>query len=393
MKRLFALLLCILLFAACATPTETPAPEETPTPDIIEPTPEEPEERLSVIATTFPQYDFIRQIAGERVDVQMLIAPGAEAHAFEPTPSDMIALLEADLFIYTGGHGEAWMDTILDALDNEALVVVALMYFVEHLLTEDHDHAHDHHHDHGHSHGHHHDHGHNHGHDHHHDDHEDDCDACSPPAHDHSHSHSHDDHEEDCDDEDCDEYHCDSCDSEHHHHDYDEHVWTSPENAMAIVAGLTEVLAELDPENADFFRENAAAYITELEALEEAFHEVVAEAVRTTVVFGDRFPFRYLMHDLDLTVHAAFPGCSAETNASPATIAALIQIVRDEEIPVVFYTEFSNRMIANTIAEDTGATLLELHSAHNVSAADFAAGVTFLDIMWRNVEHLREALN
>ena len=384
MKRLFAFLLCILLFAACAAPAETPAPEISPSPDVIEPTPEAPEERLSVIASTFPQYDFIRQIAGERVELQMLISPGAEAHAFEPTPSDMIALLEADLFIYTGGHGEAWMDTVLDALDNEELTVVALMYFVEHLLTEehDHDHSHGHHHDHGH--GHSHDHGHGHGHGHH----DDDCDDSD--CDDHSHSH---DHHDDCDDEDdCDDPSHDHG-HDHHHHDYDEHVWTSPRNAIAIVEGLTEVLTELDPENADFFRENAAAYIAELEALEEAFHEVVAEGVRTTVVFGDRFPFRYLMHDLGLTVHAAFPGCSAETTASPATIAALIQTVRDEDIPIVFYTEFSNRMIANTIAEDTGATLLELHSAHNVSAADFSAGVTFLDIMWRNVEHLREALS
>jgi len=159
------------------------------------------------------------------------------------------------------------------------------------------------------------------------------------------------------------------------------------------VEALTEILAELDPQNADFFRENAAAYIAELEALDQAFAEVVGQGVRHTVIFGDRFPFRYLTDAYGLHAYAAFTGCSAETQASPATIAFLIEKVQAEEIPVVFYIEFSNRLIANLIAEETGAELLELHSAHNLSAAEFAAGVTYLDIMWRNVAQLREALS
>jgi len=159
-----------------------------------------------------------------------------------------------------------------------------------------------------------------------------------------------------------------------------------------IVQALTDILSEMDPDNANFFRENASNYIEQLQALDRAFAEVVAQGVRSTVIFGDRFPFRYLMDSYGLTFYAAFPGCSAETQASPATIAYLIQKVRDEHIPVVFYIEFSNRMIANVIADDTGARLLDLHSAHNVSPADFAAGVTYLDLMWRNVDHLGQAL-
>jgi len=346
----------MLFLAACGGQAEVPAPAPTEAPtETVQPTEtidEEEGERLRVIATIFPQYDFIRQIAGDRVDLRMLISPGAEAHAFEPTPSDMIAMLEADLFIYTGGHGEAWIDTILGTLDHDALTVVAVLDFVDHLLTADHDHSHDH------SHAHDHDHGHSHGHSH---------------DHDHGHSHSHD--------------------HGHGYYHYDEHVWTSPRNAVSIVEGLAEILAELDPDNGDFFRGNAAAYSEALRELDEAFHEVVAQGVRHTVIFGDRFPFRYLMYDLGLTAHAAFPGCSAETTASPATIAGLIGIARDAHIPVIFYIEFSNQLIANVIAEDTGARLLELHSTHNVSSADFAAGVTYLDLMWRNVEHLREALS
>ena len=159
-----------------------------------------------------------------------------------------------------------------------------------------------------------------------------------------------------------------------------------------IVESLTEILAELDEANADYFRERASAFIAELEALDAAFAEVAAQAVRHTIVFGDRFPFRYLAHAYGLTYYAAFPGCSTETQASPATIARLIETVRAEGIPVIFTIEFSNQQIANVIAEDTGARILELHSAHNLSHADFAAGVTYLDLMWRNVEHLREAL-
>jgi zinc transport system substrate-binding protein len=160
-----------------------------------------------------------------------------------------------------------------------------------------------------------------------------------------------------------------------------------------IVRSLTETLSALDPDNAYYFRANAAAFIAELEELDRAFADVVANAARTTVVFGDRFPFRYLTDTYGLTYFAAFAGCSAETQASPATIALLIETVRRENIPVVFHIEFSNRLIANVIAEATGARLLELHSLHNVSHAEFAAGVTYLDLMRRNVQTLREALN
>jgi len=121
--------------------------------------------------------------------------------------------------------------------------------------------------------------------------------------------------------------------------------------------------------------------------------EIATTGVRTTVVFGDRFPLRYFTDTYGLTAYAAFEGCSAETQASPVTIANLINVVNEHDIPVVFYIEFSNRLIANVIAEATGARLLEFHSAHNVSPAEFAAGVTYVDIMRRNAEVLREALN
>jgi len=351
-------------------------------------------EPLRIIAVAFPQYDFIRQIAGDRVELSMLLSPGAEPHGFEPTPRDMIAINNADLLVYVGGHGDEWVHSVLASLDRQNMRTVALLDMVDAVLqelVEGMEHGHAHHHGHSHDHHHHHDDhdhdnhdNHHHDHDNHHDHHDD---------HDHDdhddHHHDHDDHDHDDNHHDHDHHH------DHHHHEdeYDEHVWTSPRNAILIVQALTDILAEMDPDNAEYFRGNAAAYIVQLQELDAAFVEVVASGLRRTVVFGDRFPFRYLMDAYGLTYFAAFTGCSAETQASPATIAFLINKVQEEDIPVVFHIEFSNLLIANTIVEATGARLVELHSAHNVSHADFNAGVTYLDLMWRNVDSLREGLN
>ena len=318
---------------------------------------------LRVVTTIFPQYDFVRYIAGGRVQLDMLLSPGAESHGFEPTPRDMITINNADLLIYVGGHNDEWVAPILTSLERDDMRTAVLLDMVDVVETEHyHHHEHDHeHHDHD---DHHHDHDHHHhDHDHHHDDHS------------HDHGHHHHDH------------------SHHHHHHYDEHVWTCPRNAIIIVQELTEILSEMDSENASFFRENSARLIESLREIDSEIVNLVATAERNTVVFGDRFPLRYFVDTYGLIHYAAFTGCSAETQASPATIAYLINKVQDENIPVVFYIEFSNRLIANVIAEATGATLLEFHSAHNVSQADFNAGVTYVDLMRRNIEALREALN
>ncbi|MCL2842457.1 MAG: metal ABC transporter substrate-binding protein [Oscillospiraceae bacterium] len=389
MKKIISLLLSVLLIvtllAACAA--EEPAggepAYETPVTLPAEIERLEDTDRLSIITTIFPQYDFIRQIAGDRVNLQMLLSPGAEAHSFEPSPQDMIALLEADLFVYIGGHGEAWVDTILGAMDSDSLTIVALLDMIDDLLAGEHDHEH------------------GHGHDtcddnhhHHHDDCDDD-DVCD--SSDHHHHHDDCDDDDTCDDDHhhhsdtCDD-HSDACDDNHDYH-YDEHVWTSPRNAIYIVKGLTAILSDLDPDNAQYFAANAAAYIQELEDLDQAFRHVVAEGVRTAIVFGDRNPFRYLAAHYGLTYHAAFDGCSTETQANPQTIARLIELMDSEGIPVVFYIEFSNQLIADVLVEATGAEKLEFHSTHNLSYADFNAGVTYLELMHRNVEQLRQALN
>ncbi|MDR1909410.1 MAG: ZinT/AdcA family metal-binding protein, partial [Spirochaetaceae bacterium] len=172
----------------------------------------------------------------------------------------------------------------------------------------------------------------------------------------------------------------------------DEHIWTSPRNAITLVEAITEALSEADPANAEFFRQNAAAYTAQLRALDAAFREVVNQASRRTIILGDRFPFRYFADAYGLSYFAAFPGCSTETEASAATIAFLINKVRDERIPVVFHIELSNERITDTICEATGARKLLLHSAHNITKRDFERGVTYLELQQANVGRLREAL-
>jgi len=328
MKRILALTIALLLLAGCGqviaeNPADTQGAGNQP---------------LRVVTSIFPQFDFVRQIAGDRVELTMLLSPGMESHSFEPTPRDIITINNADLFIYVCSDAEEWVNPIITSLERDDMTTVALISMIE-PIEADHDHDHDH----------------NHNHD-----------------HDHDYGHDHD---------------------LDHHHNYDEHVWTSPRNAIIIVEQLTEILAQLDPDNADSFRANAAAYISALEELDSDFAEVVAGGVRNTLVFGDRFPFLYFTQAYGLSAYSALDGCGTQTQASPARIASLIDRLNEENIPVVFYIELSNHAIANVIAEETGVRMLELHSAHNVSHADFMAGVTFLDIMSRNLEHLREALS
>jgi zinc transport system substrate-binding protein len=173
---------------------------------------------------------------------------------------------------------------------------------------------------------------------------------------------------------------------------YDEHVWTSPQNAVRIVEAITETLCKVDTANADSYRQNADDYIAQIVELDSEFQTIVNNAKRKTIIFGDRFPFRYFADAYGLAYFAAFPGCSTETECSAATIAFLINKVKAEKIPVVFHIELGNERMADTIAEETGAEKLLLHACHNISKRDFENGITYVDLMRQNVENLRRAL-
>jgi zinc transport system substrate-binding protein len=173
---------------------------------------------------------------------------------------------------------------------------------------------------------------------------------------------------------------------------FDEHVWTLPRNAKAIVAAITDALCELDSGNANFFRQNAAEYSAKLDELDASFKAIVDGAKRKTIIFGDRFPFRYLADAYGLEYFAAFPGCSTDTEPSAATVAFLINKVKSEKLPVIYHIELSNEKMADTISEATGAKKLLLHSCHNLTKSDFEKGVSYLDIQKANVVNLKEAL-
>lgn len=180
---------------------------------------------------------------------------------------------------------------------------------------------------------------------------------------------------------------------ESHRTDYDEHIWTSPVNAVAMVRAICEAVSLADPDNAEFYRENAGEYIKELEALDEKYREIVAEGVRNTVIFADRFAFGYMTQEYGLFHYAAFPTCAEQAEPSALILAFLIEKIRDENIPVVFYGELSDSRTARSISRESGAEPLLLHSCHTLSQKEIDAGTDYLGIMRENAEALKRALN
>ena len=303
----------------------------------------EKKEPLSMIATTFPAYDFAMQLTGDEAEVRLLLPPGSESHSYEPTPRDIIAIQNADLFLTVGGESEHWVTEMLNSMGEQAPRTLAMMDCVtvlaqekSHSMQED-EHTH---------------------------------------THTHAHTHS---HEEDM--------HINSEVAE-----LDEHVWTSPKRAKEIVLGISAVLIELRPDMAEEYQGYANAYLLELDALDKAFETIISQGTRQKIIFGDRFPFRYLAHDYAISYDAAFPGCSEDSEPNPQTIISLIREVQAEEIPVVFYIEFSNRKTADILAEETGAALRLFHSCHNVTTEEMENGATYLSLMQGNLEMLKEAL-
>lgn len=177
-----------------------------------------------------------------------------------------------------------------------------------------------------------------------------------------------------------------------HEAEYDEHVWTSPRNAALICEKIAAALCEADPDNASEYNANLAAYRAELARLDAAFTAIVADGARDTIIFADRFPLLYFARAYGLEYYAAFPGCSDDAEPSAATVAFIIDKVREENIPVVFHVELANEDMADTVCDETGAAKRQFNACHNVTRSQFNEGVTYLDLMWENTEVLKEAL-
>lgn len=182
---------------------------------------------------------------------------------------------------------------------------------------------------------------------------------------------------------------------EHHEHEseYDEHIFTSLRNSEKLIENIQDAMSEVKPDNSELYKSNAEKYKSELNSLDRKFTEMINNSKRRTVVFGDRFPFKYFAEDYELECYAAFSGCSSETEASSATMSKLIDTVKNESIPVVFHIEFSSETICKKISDATGAQIALLHSCHNISKEDLENDVSYLDLMTQNYNELEKALN
>lgn len=276
---------------------------------------------IKVITVNFPPYDFVRQITGGEIIPEMLLTGGQDAHSYEPTAKDIVRINEADLFICTGGESDAWVDTILDSLDRDVVILKMTECYDIELLEEEEDEFEGHH-------GH-----------------------------------------------DSDEV------------EYDEHVWTSPENAINICNSITAQLMLIDPDNAIKYADGFAAYRTELETLSDEWQKA-ADGLDKPLIFGDRFPFAYLARDYGIDYFAAFAGCSTETEPSAAKMTQLIEKAKETGAQHIYHIEFSTEKVASAIAEAVGADIRLMHSCHTVSDEDLANGETYISIMQKNISAL-----
>ncbi len=325
MKRIASLLLALVLvfsLTACAAPAEKSG-----------------DGKIQIVATLFPYYDFARAIVGDRADVTLLLSPGREAHSFEPTPLDAVTISEADVFLYNGGEGEYWVDSMLDAAGENIAVIARMMDYVDALDEE------------------------------------------YVEGMQGADDHGHDGHDHEEDEHDSDEV------------EYDEHIWTSPKNAVVLCRAVCDAICKADPANEDFYRANCDDYCAQIEELDARFAALCMSAPRKLLVFADRFPMLYFCREFDLDYRAAFHGCSGDTEPSLATIKYLIDKVEDENIPVVYTIDFGTKKVAAVVSECTGAAVGTLYSMQTVSRADFDAGETYLTLMERNYEALRKGLN
>lgn len=299
--------------------------------------------RIRVVTTIFPPYDFVREIAGSSVDLTMLLKPGEETHSYEPTPQDIIAIQNSDVFIYTGGENDVWVEEILSSMPDSGRLTLRLVDCVDTVEEE----------------------------------HVEGMKGAAGHEHEEEEDSGHEDHGEE----------------EVSVHEIDEHVWTSPLNAARIADEIAGLLSQADPANCSLYEENAAGYEEKLKALDQEFREIAGQAERRLVIFGDRFPFRYFADAYGLDYYAAFPGCAGDTEPSAATMAFLIEKVKEEKVPAVLKMELTSADIANAIAEATGTEVKVFYSCHNLSAEDFEHGETYLTMMEKNAETLKEVLD
>ena len=290
--------------------------------------------KLKIVATTFPQYDWIREIIGKdntNVDLQLLMKNGGDLHSYQPTAGDIANISDANLFVYVGGESDEWVDDALKEKTNKDMKVVNMMQTLGDDIDEE---------------------------------------------------------EEGLEKE--------SEDHDHEEIEYDEHVWLSLKRAQKIVKAITDELVELDPTNAKEYQANAEAYITKLSTLDKSYESTVNTVKDRTWIFADRMPFHYLAKDYGITTYAAFNGCSTETNASFETIVSLAKYADELGIKHIMTIEGSDKKLAKAVIENTtdkNQDILTLNSLQSVSQSDIDKGLTYYGAMEENLKVLAQSFN
>lgn len=298
--------------------------------------------KLLIVTTLFPQYDFARHIAGDKANVILLLNPGMESHSYDPTPRDIVSINESDLFIYTGDEMEVWAAKIINSLERD-VNILDVSEGIDLVRTEDEDEPID-----------------------------------EQLSHDDDHGygaygekkHKHEEHE----------------------HIYDPHIWTSPKNAMIMVNNIKDELIKIDSKNAAYYEENANNYLEELQLLDNDITELVENADFNTIYFADRFAMYYFTRDYNLNYVSAYDSCNSETEPSAKLVTKMVDEVKENDVKVIYYAELSSHKAADTIAKETGAKKLLLHSCHNVSKDEMNNGETYISLMRQNYENLKQGL-
>ncbi len=345
MKKTIAIVLAVIVlvgvFTACIKQNK-----QNDINDDLSSTLAENTKKMNIVTTIFPEYDWVREILGEKAgnaEITMLLDNGVDLHSFQPTADDMIKISECDLFIHVGGESDKWVEDALENAANKEMKVINLMEtlgesaknseMVEGMQEEEHEHEHE-----------------------------------DEEEHEHEHEHNH----------------------------KDEHVWLSLRNAKLFCSVISSAIQEIDPENKDIYVANTSAYVEKLTALDIKYREVVSGANRKTLLFGDRFPFRYLTDDYGLEYFAAFTGCSAESEASFEIISFLAKKVDELNLTYVMTVEGSNSKIAPTIIQNTenkNQKILAMNSMGATTSTDVKNGTTYLSVMEKNLAVLKEALS
>ena len=344
MKKILSLLLAALLAVGSLTACNGSSPAD--------------DGKLRIVTTIFPEYDWVMNILGDNpagAEVTMLLDTGVDLHSFQPTADDILKISTADMFIYVGGESDEWVEKALAQAKNKNLVAINLLEVLGDAVKEE------------------------------------EIVEGMQADHDHDHEDGDDHDHEDADHEDEDHDH----DHEDGEKEYDEHVWLSLRNASALVKHIAESLKKIDSSHADVYTANASAYTDKLKALDAEYQKAVDGSSVRTLLFGDRFPFRYLTEDYGLSYYAAFVGCSAESEASFETITFLSKKVDELGLPVVLTIEGTNHKIAETVVRSTqngDQMILALDSMQSVTAKDVKDGANYLAIMEKNLEVLKEAL-